>query len=93
MMTRFACVRPAQPRCSRIAANASRKRAVSCTAAWASRAEAGKVALVSGSWVNVFLDEVCAFPLGAHDDQVDTISGGVQMLSSGVVSTMRNPWT
>jgi len=61
--------------------------------AWASRAEAGKVALVSGSWVNVFLDEVCAFPLGAHDDQVDTISGGVQMLSSGVVSTMRNPWT
>ena len=53
--------------------------------AWAGRAEGGKVALVQGEWINAFLDEVTAFPLGAHDDQVDTISGGVQMVAMGEV--------
>lgn len=48
---------------------------------WAARAEAGKVKLVRGEWVKTFLDEVCAFPLGEHDDQVDTVSGGVQMVA------------
>lgn len=48
---------------------------------WAARAEAGKVRLVRGPWINDFLLEVCAFPLGTHDDQVDTVSGGVQALS------------
>jgi predicted phage terminase large subunit-like protein len=47
---------------------------------WASRAESGKVALVGGVWVNEFLSEVCAFPLGAHDDQVDTVSGAISHL-------------
>lgn len=47
---------------------------------WAARAEAGKVALVRGQWVESFLGEVTAFPLGEHDDQVDTISGATQML-------------
>ena len=51
----------------------------------AGRAEGGKVALVQGEWINAFLDEVTAFPLGAHDDQVDTISGGVQMVAMGEV--------
>lgn len=45
--------------------------------AWASRAEAGKVRLVRGEWVNAFLDEVCSFPLATHDDQVDAVSGAV----------------
>ena len=49
---------------------------------WAARAEAGKVALVSGAWVADFLDEVCAFPSAAHDDQVDAVSGGVALLGS-----------
>lgn len=49
---------------------------------WAARAEAGKVKLVRGEWTSAFLDEVCAFPLGTHDDQVDTVSGGVQMVAS-----------
>jgi predicted phage terminase large subunit-like protein len=47
---------------------------------WAARAERGQVALVRGPWTEEFLAEVIAFPLGVHDDQVDTISGGVQML-------------
>ena len=41
---------------------------------WAARAEAGKVKLVRGDWVPAFLDEICAFPQGAHDDQVDTVA-------------------
>lgn len=49
---------------------------------WAARAEALKVKLVRGAWVSLFLDEVCAFPQGTHDDQVDTVSGGVQMIAS-----------
>ncbi len=48
---------------------------------WAARAEAGKVALVRGPWIPAFLDEVASFPLGQHDDQVDSISGAVQMMS------------
>lgn len=60
---------------------------------WAGRAEAGKVALVGGGWIGAFLDEVCGFPLGAHDDQVDTVSGALPLLSTGVVSSVRNPWT
>lgn len=47
---------------------------------WAARAEAGKVRLVRGEWIPTFLDEVCAFPLGTHDDQVDTVSGGVMLV-------------
>jgi predicted phage terminase large subunit-like protein len=48
---------------------------------WAARGEAGKIKLIRGEWVNSFLDEVCAFPQGTHDDQVDTVSGGVQMIA------------
>ena len=48
---------------------------------WAARAEAGKVKLVRGEWISAFLDEVCAFPQGTHDDQVDTVSGGAQMVA------------
>lgn len=48
---------------------------------WAARAEAGKVLLVRGAWINGMLDEVSAFPRGAHDDQVDSISAGLALLS------------
>lgn len=47
---------------------------------WLARAEQGKVALVRGSWNAAFLDEACAFPETTHDDQVDAVSGGVQMI-------------
>jgi predicted phage terminase large subunit-like protein len=45
-------------------------------------AEAGNVFLVNGSWVNDFLDEVEAFPAGAHDDQVDAVSGAFTVLGA-----------
>jgi len=46
-----------------------------------SAAEAGNVKLVRGSWIGAFLDEAELFPLGAHDDQVDAVSGAMAMLS------------
>lgn len=47
----------------------------------ASRAEAGKVKLVRGEWIADFLDEATVFPHGAHDDQIDSVSGAVQMIT------------
>jgi predicted phage terminase large subunit-like protein len=48
---------------------------------WLARAEQGKVAIVRGAWNAAWLDEVCAFPEASHDDQVDAVSGAVQMLA------------
>ncbi len=39
-------------------------------------AERGDVMLVRGSWISEFLDELCAFPAVANDDQVDAFTGG-----------------
>jgi predicted phage terminase large subunit-like protein len=41
----------------------------------AAHAEAGYLFLVRRAWNEAFLDELTAFPLGAHDDQVDALSG------------------
>jgi len=49
--------------------------------AWAAKAEAGKVILVRGPWIEEFLDEVCSFPSATHDDQVDAVSLAFQMLT------------
>ena len=45
------------------------------------RSEQGKLAIVRGVWNQKFLDELCAFPESAHDDQVDACSGGMTLLS------------
>lgn len=39
------------------------------------QAEHRKIRLVRGDWNHAFLDELEAFPDGAHDDQVDALSG------------------
>jgi predicted phage terminase large subunit-like protein len=39
------------------------------------QAEAGHVLICRGPWNTEFLDELCAFPRGRHDDQVDALSG------------------
>lgn len=49
---------------------------------WAARAEAGKVFLIRGPWIGEFLAEVEEFPHGKHDDQVDAVSGAVQMFAT-----------
>jgi predicted phage terminase large subunit-like protein len=52
---------------------------------WSERAEGGKVVLIQGPWIKAFLDEVAVFTGegDTHDDQVDTVSGGVEMLAKG----------
>ncbi len=45
------------------------------------RSEQGKLAIVRGPWNQSFIDELCAFPEGMHDDQVDACSGGLTLLT------------
>ena len=49
------------------------------------RASMGKVYLVAGAWVGDFIREASEFPKGAHDDQVDTVTGGQQMIAQGIL--------
>lgn len=48
---------------------------------WAVASEAGNVFVLKAEWNKKFLDEVAMFPFGAHDDQVDGVSGAVEYLS------------
>jgi len=43
-------------------------------------AEHGRIRLVRGPWNDAFLDELESFPKGAHDDQVDALSGAYNQL-------------
>jgi predicted phage terminase large subunit-like protein len=45
-------------------------------------AEAGNVKLLRGAWIGEFLDELVAFPAGAHDDQADAASGAHEQLTT-----------
>ena len=50
--------------------------------AWSDRAEAGKIVLVDGAWVDSFVNEAVSFSGDGktHDDQVDAVSGALQMV-------------
>ncbi|MEQ8716694.1 MAG: phage terminase large subunit [Acidimicrobiales bacterium] len=48
----------------------------------ASAAETGRVRIVAGGWNDAFLDEIVMFPDGAHDDQVDALTGAYGWLAS-----------
>lgn len=47
---------------------------------FSSASEAGNLMLARANWNTPFLDECETFPYGAHDDQVDAISGAIQAL-------------
>lgn len=49
----------------------------------ASQAEAMNVKLLEGAWNTIYLDEMCVFPFGKHDDQVDPTSAGFNELALG----------
>ena len=49
---------------------------------WAPLAEEGKVILIRGPWNQAFLDEICNFPGGHFDDQVDAVSLAVAMFQN-----------
>jgi predicted phage terminase large subunit-like protein len=42
--------------------------------------EAGNVSLIRANWNSILIDECTVFPYGAHDDQVDAVSGAIQAL-------------
>ena len=48
-----------------------------------SQAEAGNIKIVRGRWNKAFLDELVMFDEGAHDDQVDALSGAFEYLTRG----------
>jgi len=49
----------------------------------AAQAEAGNVFLIEGAWNAAFLDELCMFPNGRFNDQVDAASGAFNKLALG----------
>jgi predicted phage terminase large subunit-like protein len=54
------------------------------------QSEAGNVKLVRGSWNAAFLDEVCSFPNGQFDDQVDAFADALNELALGSTFTFDN---
>jgi predicted phage terminase large subunit-like protein len=54
------------------------------------QAEAGNVKLVRGLWNKDFLDEVCVFPAGSNDDQVDAFADALNELALGSSYTLVN---
>jgi len=55
---------------------------------WLAQAQAGNFYLVHGPWNRAFLDEVESFPVGEHDDQVDAVSGAVEMVVAGMTTPL-----
>jgi predicted phage terminase large subunit-like protein len=49
---------------------------------FAAQCEARNVKLVRGSWNSAYLDELCSFPYGSHDDQIDGSSGAFAKLAT-----------
>ncbi len=47
----------------------------------AARCEAGDVWICRGSWNTEFIDELAAFPISGHDDQVDALAGAYEHLA------------
>jgi predicted phage terminase large subunit-like protein len=47
---------------------------------FAAQCEHGYVSLINGPWNDAFVGELCAFPKGAHDDQVDAVSAAFRAL-------------
>ena len=48
---------------------------------FAAQCEAGNVCLAEGPWNSCFIEELCLFPNGTHDDQVDASSGAFLRLA------------
>lgn len=55
---------------------------------FAAQAEAGNVYMVAGEWNAAYLDEICSFPFGKHDDQVDGTGGAFNELAVGATWDM-----
>lgn len=51
------------------------------------QAQASNVRLLDADWNGIYLDELCAFPTGTHDDLVDASSGAFNQLAAMLPST------
>jgi len=49
---------------------------------FAAQCEAANVKLLRGPWNGAYLDELCSFPFGTYDDQVDGSSGAFNKVAS-----------
>jgi predicted phage terminase large subunit-like protein len=58
----------------------------------ASHAQAGFVKVIRGTWNRALFDELDGFPVGAHDDQVDALSGAYRKLAQTAVGYAKSPW-
>lgn len=47
---------------------------------FAAQVEAGNVYVKRAAWNHAWIEELCAFPTGKHDDQVDSVSGAFNRL-------------
>lgn len=52
---------------------------------FAAAVAAGNVHLLRGAWNRDFIAEVTTFPVGAHDDQIDAVSGAIGTLTEQAV--------
>lgn len=57
----------------------------------ASQANGSNVAIVRGEWNKWFLDELAAFPSGAHDDGVDAAAEAFRLVGLGPVPIVFSP--
>lgn len=48
------------------------------------QAEAGNIKMVRAAWNQALIDELCAFPSGSHDDQVDALADAIDELALGL---------
>lgn len=55
---------------------------------WFAEAASGKMLMSYGDWNNKFLDQLSSFPVGRHDDRIDSISGARHNLAP--IITWRN---
>jgi predicted phage terminase large subunit-like protein len=55
---------------------------------FASQCEAGNVKLIEGPWNRDFLDQVCSFPEGSHDDVPDAASSAFLVLAEPAVDPL-----
>lgn len=55
----------------------------------AAQCEAGNVRLVRGPWNSEYINELCSFPGGAHDDMVDASSGAFHKLAFDAVTIQK----
>jgi len=58
----------------------------------AAQAEAGNVMLVEGPWNEAFIEELCNFPAGSHDDQVDAFADALNELALGSQYDTSGSW-